>query len=205
MSITQNTMQTLYWQFFYILKHKKAGQWIFSSIILLIKSTTIFISFFICLLNNPYHSSNPINHPKHPAGKYPIQNHRPCNGKYFTPNPKDLPFCLCQVRTHSFLKIPFASDISLSYFFPLLRHHPSQRVFLSSLPCLNPVNLRYLWFLLFHALVNTIVFFPDYFLFLSLVFHKMCIDDAVRQRLPQRSVNRRIINPKTAIHPKMVL
>ena len=31
---------------------------------------------------------------------------------------------------------------------------------------------------------------------------KVRIDDAIRQRFPQRPVNRRIIDPKTALHPK---
>lgn len=39
----------------------------------------------------------PVSQPKHPAGKYPIQDHWSSNSEYLTSNPKDLTFPFCQV------------------------------------------------------------------------------------------------------------
>ena len=67
------------------------------------------------LIKSPYHPSNPINHPKHPAGKYPIQNHRSRNRKNLTSNPKHLSFQMSQYRDKKFYRKAIMLQIYFNY------------------------------------------------------------------------------------------
>ena len=96
---------------------KKAGQWIISSITLLIKLIPRLIIYFpIYLSNNPHHSSNPINHSQHPTAQNPIQNHRPRNRKYLTSNPEHLSLRVCQYRTKKFYRKIIILQLYFNYF-----------------------------------------------------------------------------------------
>ena len=67
------------------------------------------------LIKSPYHPSNPINHPKHPACQYPIQNHRSRNRKNLTSNPKHLSFQMNQYRDKKFYRKAIMLQIYFNY------------------------------------------------------------------------------------------
>ena len=73
----------------FLLSQKSRLTPLFQSVSLLMPLTLY--TTLLSLSEDPRHLSNPIHHPQQPAGKYAIQNHRPCNGENLTSDTEDCP------------------------------------------------------------------------------------------------------------------